>query len=273
MRHSAKVTGAKELARLFRSHPARVQRETESILRQAGRGLAIEYGLATNPPNAGGEAAVGAFKERIADEIRTVYPTRDDHAKVYRMMQKHAPHLAKAYWNAFKSQKPTKMAAILRQASLPQGGANTGQLKSWRTGRRGRVDKRKGAAALVRAHEQRKIIKNHQDLVGVGKAGWHQSAKAIGGRVRRNLQDASGKRTTVEAFPGYVRKVSRKFSGLGGAMVHADRITIFSNVRHAVEALDPRKKLQAEAEAEANFQKAMAFALSAVNEKYFGKAA
>jgi hypothetical protein len=106
--------------------------------------------------------------------------------------------------------------------------------------------------------------------VGTAKAGWHQAGKALGGRTRRNMTGAGGERWTVEKYPAYVRRVSRRFSGLGGAMVGPSKVTIFTNVNHAVEAMDERRKAGAEAEAERRFQRAMAIALERVNVRVFG---
>ncbi|MFT3991053.1 MAG: hypothetical protein QM680_06540 [Luteolibacter sp.] len=68
-----------------------------------------------------------------------------------------------------------------------------------------------------------------------------QAAQGIGGRVRRGNKSA---------FPAYVRKASRLFPNIGGAMVGKKRIIIWSNLDYAGDALNPRLKARAESRAE-----------------------
>lgn len=272
MKISARVTGAKQFGKALARHAKTMEKEALAILRQEARALAVAYGSATTPPDAAGPDAAEKFKDRIEKEVSRVYVTRDSPRAVYALMKKHAPDLAKAYWNAHKSQKPRQMTAILRKAGLPQGGASADGLKKYRTGKGARVVTGQGGGeSLVRTSEQRRLIREQQATVGTAKAGWHQAARGIGGRVRRNFVSATGKRTTAEVFPAYVRKVSRKLANLGGAFVGTGSVTIWTNVHHATKALADSKRRGAEINARNNLQKAMTIAVERANLKAFGK--
>lgn len=268
MNISIRLTGARELEAALRRHPERVAATTQRALEMSARGLCIAYGKHTSPPDAGGETALNGYRSRIGKDVARVFPVSTDLAAVYRLMLAHAPHLAGAWWHAVKSQDTKRANDILRLADLPRSAPSAATLKSYRTAAKGRVDRRKSPESLARPAEQSRLAKSQAALVGVAKAGWHQAAKAIGGRVRINLVAEDGKRSTAEAFPAWVRKVSRKIAGLGGAMVGKGRVTIFSNVRHAAAAIEPRHKAGAEAAAAETFSKAMAAAVSRVTKRF-----
>jgi hypothetical protein len=121
---------------------------------------------------------------------------------------------------------------------------------------------------LARKNERNKVIRESQATVGTAKAGWHQAGKALCGRMRRNIVGADGKRGTLERFPSYVRNLSRRYRGLGGAFVGKGRVSIWTNVRHAAKAMSDSSQGAAEDKAKENFAKAMGFALEARNAKW-----
>jgi len=262
---STRVSGAGSYARSLRRHLAELEKDVQSVLKQEARALAISYGLATVPF---GQSTGEKYRKKIEADVGKVITHRDDPAGVYRMMKKHAPELAGAYWHAHKAGKHHRKAQIMRKANLPQGGASRATVKPFRTRADGAVGRIEEPVTLARKNERAKVIRESQATVGAAKAGWHQAGKALGGRTRRNLVSTTGKRSTVEAFPAYVRKVSRRFNGLGGAYVGRDRVRIWTNVRHATKALRPRLKKAAEHYAKDNVAKAMGYATAARNAKW-----
>ena len=262
---TTRVSGAGSYARSLRRHLAKLEKEVQSVLKQEARALTISYCAFTAPQ---GRNDGGKLRTRIEKDVDKVLATRDDPPGVYRMMKKHAPTLAAAYWHAHKSGKRHQMAQILRKANLPQGGASRATMKLHRNSYSGYVGKMEEPVSLVRKNERNKVVRESQATVGTAKAGWHQAGKALGGRTRRNLVSDTGKRSTVEAFPAYVRKVSRKFTGLGGAYVGRDRVRIWSNVRHAAQAMQTHSQYAAEDKARANFEKTMQFVVYQRNSKF-----
>jgi hypothetical protein len=265
MRTRARVSGGRAFAASLRRHVQELEKDVQAVLRQEARALAISYGLATVPF---GQSTGPKYRKKIEADVGKVFATRDDAPGVYRMLKRHAPQLASAYWAAHKSGKKSRADAIVRKAGLPQGGASRGGMKQYRTRADGAVGRINEPTSLVRSNERNKVIRESQATVGTAKAGWHQAGKALGARTRRNLVSATGKRTTVEAFPAYVRKVSRKFSGLGGAFVGRNRVRIWTNVRHARKAMRPRLQKAAEHFARDNVSKAMEYAAAARNERW-----
>jgi hypothetical protein len=262
---STRVSGTGSYGKALRRHLAELEKDVQSVIKQEARALAISYGLATVPF---GQSTGAKYRKKIEADVGKVLATREDPMSVYRMLKKHAPTLAGAYWHAYKTRKPSRMAHILRKANLPQGGASRAAVKPFRTRADGAVGRIEEPATLVRKNERNKVVRESQATVGTAKAGWHQAGKALGGRTRRNLVSDTGKRSTVEAFPAYVRKVSRKFTGLGGAYVGRNRVRIWTNVRHSRKALRPRLQKAAEGFARDNVAKAMAYATAARNEKW-----
>lgn len=272
---SSKITGASSLAKKLKTQGDLMGREVVSVLKQEARALAIAYGMETTPPASGGDRAVAGFAARIEKEVGRVFVSRDNPSAVYRLMEKASPELAQAYWAAYKSKDPKqlrRMPGMVRAAGLKEGGASASGLRPYRTGKGARVGSVDVGESLVKGNEQKKLVKEQQGKIGVGKAGWYQAALSLGGRVRRNLVSATGKRSTEEVFPAYVRKVSKKFHGLGGAFVGTDRVAIWTNVTYAEAALPSAKRRSAEATARENIAKAMQAAVTALNKKSFKSA-
>jgi len=268
MKTRLKVIDAQSLQRLLKQQGKAMAAESEKILKMMARALASDYGRQTDPPDAFGPDVVEKYKARIARENRYVFPTREDAGKVFELIKQRDPVLANAYYHAVKSQKVSQAAALMRKAGLPQGSPTVAALKAARTLARARVSSRSAPVTLLRASESRRFTREQQNKVGTAKAGWHQAAKAIGGRVRSNFVDADGKRSTAERFPKYVRNVSRRYGDLGGAIVGEGRIVIYSNVRHASEALNERRKASAESDAQERVLKAVRIMISKMVEKF-----
>lgn len=269
MRQTIKVINAQSLQKQLERQGKAFAAESAKILKAVARGLAVDYGRVTDPPDYGGAEAVEGFKRRIGREIRFIFPTRAETGKVYELIKAKDPALAKAYYHAVKSKKQSMADRIQRQAGVTQGGGDPGLLKSKRTGKRASIPARKHEpVALLRASESRALARPFQNRAGMAKAGWHQAALAIGGRVRSNFTDADGRRSTPERFPAYVRSVSRRTGGLGGATVTEGRIVIYSEVRHASEAMPEARMRGAERETSERMLKYVKTMLSKLTEKF-----
>lgn len=100
------------------------------------------------------------------------------------------------------------------------------------------MPKRQEVKAVVPANQYRRFVREKGGLAGLAKAAFYAAAKALGGRVRRNLVDeGTGKRRTEEIFPARLRRLARRFPGIGGARVSFLRVEVFSNISYAREAL------------------------------------
>jgi hypothetical protein len=132
-------------------------------------------------------------------------------------------------------------------------------------------------SALVTETQARAYAKKQAALVGFAQAGWYAAARGLGGRVRRNRVSATGKRSTSEAFPAYVRKLANRYSGIGGARVisgsHTCRVEIWTGVRHAQNALPSHLQSLAEDDAQASVAAALRVSIRYLNKKRFNLAA
>jgi hypothetical protein len=269
MKSSIKVVDAGKLQRLLKSQGKAFATEGQRLLKMQARALCIEYGRQTDPPDAFGDGIVEKFKNRIEKETRYIFPTRSDYSKVFELIKQRDPALANAYYFAAKSGRIGEADDLRRKAGLPQGGGNIAALRAARTGKRGSIPARAHPpVSLLRDSESRKLARGPQNNVGVAKAGWYQAATGLGSRVRRTATTDAGTQTSLTLFPKYVRAVSRRVGGLGGATVGEGRIVIYSNVRYATEALNDRRKATAESDANTRILKAVRIMLSKISEKF-----
>lgn len=284
MNTSARIQGGARLVQKFKDHPELLGRTARSIVIQEARALAVNYGAVTMPgPGMQQEGKVEAFRKEVESDIRRVFATRTNPSSIFQMLKESGAELASglsianAYWNAFKKKQPRLMASLLRAAGLPQG-LDPAAHKAARTGKNGRVAKGQKPVSVANDASLRVFVRKQRALVGFAKAGWYCAAKALGGRVRSNLRGANGTRRTEEKFPAYVRKLARRFPDAGGAIITenagAVTVAIFTNVRHAVEAMPAHLKAGADAAAQQSLATALALGLRAANEKIFrGRAA
>lgn len=277
MRQGLSISGADAFSKKLGNFAEQLGRSTRSLLAQEARALAVELGSGTAPlglQQAGGEQN----RKRVDREVRRVFASRQSPAAVFKMLQARAPQLANAYWHAFKAGKTRKMGQILTKAGLPETGTSPATLHAARTTPTAGVPKSQIPQVLVRESEVRALSRRQQLLVGAAKAGWYQAAKSLGGRVRRNLREGSeGIRRTEEIFPDYVRKISNRFSGLGGSYFTEGEIasvTIYSSVRHALDAFPDSHFIDAAIDrAGDRFYKGLAMAVRIQNLNTFKSAA
>jgi hypothetical protein len=269
---SIKIVGASQVSRNFKRYAEAVQRESVSILRQEARALAVELGKATMPGPGFDEAKAQKFRGTVENNVRKVYASKQDPSAIFSLLKKQAPHLAGAYWRAHKSNKPRAAADIVRRAGLSPG-IDPSALKKARSGKRGRVPGPKDPVSIATEAQVRAFARKQSQLVGLAKAGWYAAAKALGGRVRRNIVNPGGRRATAEIFPASVRKLASRFPGLGGARIsggdQAPKVEIFTNVRHAADALSGGQYASAVSRAQERVKRDLAFSMSALRKKIF----
>lgn len=256
MRMSVHTRGIDRWERDLRSIAASLGRELPSLCAQGARSCAINYGYHSLPYGFD-ESIAAHYRQMIKVQVATVYAVRDNPSAVYLLIKAVDPLKAEQYWAAHKKGRRRRMADIVNSVSI-QKSTDISILKSARTGRNANVPKRTAPKSLVTIQQLRAIQKQQERLVGFAKAGWYQAARKLG-RVRRSV-DNNGVRTSEQIFPAYIRSLARKHQNIGDAVVRSTAdsasATISTNVRHAVNAMPPRRQAQAEASAEDHFRQA-----------------
>lgn len=238
-----KVTGLREFAEFTGDFPRGLERTVASVLKQEARALCVEMGAGTLPGPGFGETNAEGFRLRVEREVKRVFLTVEDKARIAALVGRRSPKLGKALRRVMKENpagwiRDPQAIRYLREAGVKAEVLNPAQHKVARTGRQGRVPGNFRSDTVVSPAQRRAFVRKQQQLVGLAKAAWYVAAKALGGRVRLNLRDADGgNRRTVEQFSPYIRKLARRFPGIGGAEVSATRVSVFSNVSYASEAI------------------------------------
>lgn len=255
------VDGIESLRRKLRDFPELLEKEVETVIRQAGRTLAIEYGFNTVPWGMREEQAE-AHGRRLEKESQWMFPTRENPVHLYRLLKQVDERMAKAYWALHKRGDQAGAERLLRKRGIPRG-IREGEYESRRNAG-GYVPYAAEPIAMAAPGRQESFIKKRKARIGLAKAGWLQAAQAIGGRVRRNGR---------EAFPKYVRTIARRESGLGGARVIGRgrfvSVTIYTSVRYAERALPNDRYLKANDVAEERLAKSLRERLSHVRRRTF----
>lgn len=262
----------------MREFPQLIAREQESVLKQEARALCTRYAQCTAPAYglSFDVARAEGMKKRVESDVHRVFLTRQQGGRVYSAIYRRSPQLAKAYWTAWKSKNTRAQTRLMREAGVTLTALDAGTHKAARTGHHASVPKAFQGTDMVSQPQLRAYARKQAALVGFAQAGWYAAARGLGGRVRRNLVSATGKRSTAEAFPAYVRKLSNRYSGIGGARVltsgATSRVEIWTGVRHAKNALPYHLSDLAESEARENVAKALAASVHALNRKKFNAA-
>jgi hypothetical protein len=232
------VKGMSEFTSLLKKAPDAINRSTDSIVRQEARALCISLGSAAQPLGLQEGGRVTANREKVARDINQVYLTTSNTAAVAYEIKRRSQSLAQAYLRAIRENNQAQARRYMRDAGISIGSFDPKKHRAARTGAYGEVEST-GARDVVQKNQLRAYIRKKQGTVGFAKAAWYAAAKAIGGRVRRNLVAGDGKRTTVEIFPAYLKKIARAHPGIGSARVGYQRVEIINNVRHAQDAYVP----------------------------------
>jgi hypothetical protein len=231
---SLQVTGADAVKRRLASIEQQLGRSMESILAQEARAICVSAIFHTNPTGANGEMRM---RMKVASDIRRVYLDRDSIYSISELMKPRSMALAMGFYRAAKAGNTAKANKYLREAGFKIEVLDPSLHRKARTGNYGGVAKNHRPETIVRKPSLAKYTREKQATVGTAKAGWYAAAKSLGGRVRTNLTNAAGKRSTAETIPAWVRKVANRTPGLGGSRVTPTRIEIFTNVKHAADAL------------------------------------
>lgn len=261
MKVDLKVKGLDELLGKLGRFPEQVEKVTERVLKQAGRAVAVEAGQITGKGGLG-EGQGAKQEKKIAAEIRSVYPSKDQGGRIYKLIKEKDEVLAKQFYAAYKSKDEKLAQALLRKARVPRN-LDEGAHRKLR--RSGGVKFSAVPFAVVAPGRQRGYIARQQKLVGLVKGGWFVAGKSLGGRQR--TRTAEGK--DVQAFPGYVRRHGRR-SGIGGSRYTGGRkasLRIWNSVRHIGEVMPPSLQRQAVGGMGRRLAKAFAAELKYLNGK------
>lgn len=266
------LQGADRFSRNVRKMSEELGREVESVLRQEARALCTAVGAVTEPRGFQ-EKNAEAYRKTVEAQVRRVFASRANIYAVSEFMKRRSVPLALAFYRAAKAGKTAQARRYLRDAGITLEQIDTALHRQARSGPNANVPKNVQAAAIVAEPSLRKYVREKRALVGLAKAAWYVAAKALGGRVRRNIVEADGKRRTEEIFPGYLRKLARKFPGIGGASVTPRRVEVWSNITYAVHAVDDYKFEEALRMSEESFRRSLAKSVDALTRRYFKNAA
>jgi hypothetical protein len=270
------VQGMSRFTGMLKEAPEVIGRTADSIVRQEARALCVAFGAGTMPGGFSGGLtgkAVEEFDASIRAQIARVYATKDEGLRLLPLIQRRSPRLASAYRRAVKEGNVSQQKRYLREAGIQPDSLDPSLHREARTGRGASVAKGQKAQALVPANQRKRYAREKGALAGLAKAAWYAAAKSIGGRVRRNIVEASGKRRTEEIFPARLRSLARRFPQTGGSRVTFQRVEIFSNITYAVEALPDALYDRAVMSAQASFAKALRDNITALRRRRFKFAA
>jgi hypothetical protein len=186
IRFTAKLRGAFNVARLLRRHPEKVGRTLVSLVKQEGRGLAVELARNTRPFGFS-EAAKKHGEKAVAKDISGVFALPSD---AFEHIRKSDPAAADRFWANIQKRRFSRAENNLRQTSSGWKDLSVGRLdpKLHRWGQLGAA-KPKQIVTSPKARES--YIAKIQKRVGFAKGSWINAGKAIGGRIRGAAQWAT----------------------------------------------------------------------------------
>lgn len=265
-----RLTGADAFRAKLKAFAEELPRTAESLLAQEARAFCVNAGFHTMPY--GFSPDTRKFQAKIAGDIRKVYLTTESIYRLTEIIKPRSTRLAFGFYRASKAGNTVQANKYLRQAGIPVEALDPALHQRARRGPGLGVPKGTVPNTVVRRPSLAKYTRERGATIGTAKAGWYAAAKALGGRVRSNSTDSTGKRTTAEIFPPYVRKRANKRPGLGGARVTPGRIEVFTNVEYANDALT-RTLDEIQEGAQEAFLEAVAKSLQALRKKHFRRAA
>lgn len=262
------VTGSAAIAKKMERFSADLQRSVESVLKQEARAACVSLCFHTLPY--GFSPPAEKQKRKIEGDIRRVFAINGPGGitAVTELIKPRSMKLAMAYRHYAIKGDFVKANKYLRQAGFTVGAVKREIHRAARTVGNSDVPKDFTPKDVVRADSRNRYVIEKQETIGTAKAGWAAAAKALGGRVRTNIKDSFGNRSTAETIPEFVRKLTVKFKGLGGARVLPKRVEVFTNVTYAQEALINGDTFPALESAQESFQAAMAKSLAALIKKH-----
>jgi hypothetical protein len=258
--------GANDFLAALKKHPEKIGRTTESVIKQEARALAVNFAKKTLPPGLG-EKGVDKLKNRIAADIKRIFPSKDNGSRIYEYLIKEDERLAKAFWAAYKSGDEKAQARILRRAKIPRGIDPAAHQAAREKGKVSADSKPISFSTDTRLNA---YIRRSQKKAGLAKAGWAAAAKALGGRVRTR---AVGNGKSVEKFPKYIRSLSRRPNIGGASFVHGPRARakIWNIVAYIGEAFPESSYNEALSKAEKDFAFALNQSVAYLNKNRFNR--
>ena len=179
IRFTAKLKGASDVARLLRRHPEKVGRTLDSLVKQEGRGLAVELARHTRPYGFSVKARKRGEKA-VAADIESVFATP---GQAYEDLQKFDDGAADRFWANIQNRRFARAQEALRQSGSQWSDLRVGRLDpslhQW-----GKRRDSKPKQVVTSAKALTTYIARIQRRVGFAKGVWINAAKAIGGRVR-----------------------------------------------------------------------------------------
>lgn len=268
-----RVIGAKEFEKKLAAYPQLVGRAVESVLKQEARATCVALGAATMPFGLTESGRVTAHRQKVDKQVRQVFLTPNAQRGVAELIRRRSVTLYHAFRRASAQGDQAQMARYMAEAGVSVGALNPATHKAARTTYYGGVEKTYQASDVVSQQQLEAYSKKQQEKVGLAKAGWFAAAKSLGGRIRRNIVEADGKRRTEEIFPPYIKKLARKFPDLGGSRIMPGRVEVFTNVRHGRQAILDFAYDDALYRAQESFRAAMSRAIARIRQRGFREAA
>ena len=186
IRFTAKMKGGSDVARLLRRHPEKVGRTIESLVKQEGRGLAVELARNTRPFGFS-EKARKLGEGAVAGDIRGVFAVPSD---AFEEIRKSDPQAADRFWANIQNRRFSRAENNLRQTSSGWKNLSVGRLDpnlhQW-----GQLGGSKPKQIVTSAKARDTYIARIQKRVGFAKGSWINAGKSIGGRIRGAVQWAT----------------------------------------------------------------------------------
>jgi len=268
-----KVIGAAAFEKKLRDYPVLVNRTVESVLKQEARATCVAFGAATMPFGLTESGRVKAHRDKVDRQVRQVFLTPNSQRGVALLIRRRSESLFRAFQRASAAGDKVQMARYMAEAGVAVEALNPAVHRAARTSYFGGVEKGYQGQDVVSQQQLEAYARKQREKVGLAKAGWFAAAKSLGGRIRRNIVEADGKRRTEEIFPAYIKKLARQFPGLGGSKIQPGRIEVFTNVRHAEQAILDFAYDDALYRSRESFRAAMSRALARIRQRGFREAA
>lgn len=244
-------------------------------LRLAGKRTAFYYMEYTTPVSTkANQWPMNAFNERVASDVRKVYPTKSDDrwkSSAYELIKAgYGEARAGEFWHAVKSNAQDNFNAETGE------GRNTAEsiFDKMRNSSVSKIKKKPDNAAYKAIRDKHSVVvrrtlqlskdapadgflldarresftKNRQGTIGLAKAGWYAADSKLGGQ--KNYTKARAEEGKF-VWPGACRKLINRFgAGIGSGFVSTSgaygRFEITNHVRYIWEALPDHLKEAAE---------------------------
>lgn len=264
-----KVIGAEAFEKKLAAYPELVGRTVESVLKQEARATCVALGAATMPFGLTESDRVRAHRFKVERQVRQVFLTPSAQKGIGLMIRRRSESLFRGYQRATAAGDQAQMARYMAEAGVVVEALNPAIHRAARTTAFGGVEKGYQGKDLVSQQQLEVFVRKQMEKVGLAKAGWFAAAKSLGGRIRRNIVEADGKRRTEEIFPPYIKKLARKFPGLGGSRIQPGRVEVFTNVRHAEQSILDFAYDDAIYRAQQSFRAALSKAVARIRQRGF----